>query len=264
MAGCGSGISSRASSHLIEQVDEKESCGHQGISLLAQLLLLGAMAGIIMGRDGWLREFIIELLPHAIWSLVLWLGLLVGAAMIWSLIALVQKIRHISFDWFLLGGVFVVSFFVFAGLLYLVKRIGTASDLSTLRPKIAPVRWGRASNNRYGLIVRNDGEPAFDISVEEPVLVGNSKLQFWDRIHAGLTKVDGEMLMEARIELSPGYALAASGLREQMIKAGLDVITLKVKYGDIDGQKWVTSCDVVREFWGDGIRISGIKQERVA
>jgi hypothetical protein len=136
------------------------------------------------------------------------------------------------------------------------------ATLPALRPRIAPVKWGRAPDNRCGLFVRNDGESAFDISVEEPVLIGKAKLQFWDRVYSGLTKADGEMLMEAHIETATGYGLAASGLRDEMLKAEMDVVTLKIKYGDIDGQKWMTSCDVVREFWGTGMRISGVRQER--
>lgn len=145
-----------------------------------------------------------------------------------------------------------------------LSEMETAKEatLPALRPRIAPVKWGRAADNRCGLFVRNDGEPAFDISVEEPVLIGKAKLQFWDRVHPGLTKADGEMLIEANIELATGYGLTASALRDEMLKADLDVIMLKIRYGDIDGQKWITSCDVVREFWGTGMRISGVRQER--
>jgi len=74
----------------------------------------------------------------------------------------------------------------------------------------------------------------------------------------------GQLLIEANIELATRYALTADGLRGEMIKGDLDAITLKIRYGDMDGQKWVTSCEVVREVWGDGMRVSGVRQERAS
>jgi len=48
--------------------------------------------------------------------------------MISALSVLVQKIRHVSFDWFLFGGIFLVSFFIFVGFLYIAKKVGTLSE----------------------------------------------------------------------------------------------------------------------------------------
>ena len=154
---------------------------------------------------------------------------------------------------------------VVAGIgVYLGSRFigrSTLTELPALRPKIIPVRCGRTPDNRFGLFVRNDGEPAFDISVEEPVAIGTAKLKFWDRIYPGLTKEDGELFIESNIELANGLSLTGSALRDQIFKADLSAVTLKIKYRDL-AQGWLTVFDVVFDFWGDGLRISAVRQER--
>jgi hypothetical protein len=80
-----------------------------------------------VANGGRLRKLITELRPHAIWELLRWIGPLVGAAMISALAVLVQKIRHVSFDWFLFGGMFSLSFLIFVGFLYIARRLGAVS-----------------------------------------------------------------------------------------------------------------------------------------
>jgi hypothetical protein len=43
--------------------------------------------------------------------------------MITALVALLQKLRHVSLDWFLIGGLFLLSFGVLSLLLHLAKKI---------------------------------------------------------------------------------------------------------------------------------------------
>jgi hypothetical protein len=137
----------------------------------------------------------------------------------------------------------------------------TTYSISPDRPKITPVRFGRTPDNRYGLFVRNDGTPAFDIAVEEPVLLGTAKLHFWDRTFPGLTTQGGELFIDANIELSPGSGLGASALRDLMVKADLESVTVKITYRDFDNNRWLTQCEILREVWGDGLRVASVKQE---
>jgi hypothetical protein len=67
-----------------------------------------------------------ELRPHALWALIVWVGPLAGGAMIAVLAALWQKLRHISPDWFFIGGLFVLSVAVLVMLLRLVKSFSSA------------------------------------------------------------------------------------------------------------------------------------------
>jgi hypothetical protein len=64
-----------------------------------------------------------ELRPHAIWTLIMWIAPFAGSAMITALFALLQKARHVSLDWFIIGGLFVLSIGVLALLLYLAKEL---------------------------------------------------------------------------------------------------------------------------------------------
>jgi hypothetical protein len=134
------------------------------------------------------------------------------------------------------------------------------SELPAARPKIVPVEWGPWPDGHYGLIVRNDGEPALDISVK-PVSVGVSQLRFWDRVYPRLTKADGKVLIDAQILLSHGGGTTGSALRDLMIEANLDAVPLTIRYSDLD-YGYVTTCEVVREFWGNGLRISSVQQRK--
>jgi hypothetical protein len=134
-----------------------------------------------------------------------------------------------------------------------------AGPLPALRAKIVPVRFGRSPDNRHGMFVRNLGEPAFDISVEEPISIGTSKLKFWDRVHAHLSREDGELLMECAIEL-PDAGMLLGSPRDKMIAAGLERVPMKIRYRDLDTQ-WVTEFDLIKEFWGDGLRVGSIQQK---
>jgi hypothetical protein len=64
-----------------------------------------------------------ELRPHAIWTLIMWIAPFAGSAMITALFALLQKARHVSLDWFIIGGLFILSIGVLALLLYLAKKL---------------------------------------------------------------------------------------------------------------------------------------------
>jgi hypothetical protein len=137
----------------------------------------------------------------------------------------------------------------------------STASLAANRPKIVPVRFGRSADNRYGLFVRNDGEPALDLRLDEPVPIGTAKLMFWNRTFAGLSKEQGELFIDSEIELAGGSSLLG-GLREQMVHANLESLPLKIHYRDLDNRNWATSFNVIREFWDHGLRIGEVKQEK--
>jgi len=134
-------------------------------------------------------------------------------------------------------------------------------DPTAIRPKIIPVRWGGTPDRRYGLILRNDGEPALDLSIDEPISLGDAVLDFWHRTYSGLTQANGDLLAEACIKLRNGSITDGSALRDVMQKADLGSIPLAIRYRDIDGHTYITRCEVVNEFWGEGLRVSGVRQE---
>jgi hypothetical protein len=122
------------------------------------------------------------------------------------------------------------------------------------------VRWDRYPNAFHGLFIRNDGEPALDISVDEPVLIGQSRLGFWERTYPGLTKEQGELFIDCHIGLRGGHGTTGGALRDLMVKADIESLPLTIRYRDLE-KTYLTKCNIVREVWGNGLRISSIQQE---
>jgi hypothetical protein len=129
-------------------------------------------------------------------------------------------------------------------------------------PKVVPVRWDRSPDGHHGLIVRNDGEPAFDISVGS-LSVGTSHLEFWDRVYPGLTKADGELCIDSNIRLLNGSGTTGNALRNQMVEADLEQITLAIKYRDFEGAEYTTTFELNREVWGSGLRVGSVRQIQI-
>lgn len=123
-----------------------------------------------------------------------------------------------------------------------------------LRPKIVPVRWGKKLD-RTGLIVRNDGESAFSISIAGPLSIGDGTLDFTERPYSGLTQSQGELLIEARVRLGHGGLSGGGALRELMVQAKIDSIPLVIRYRDFEGEQYTTHCEVVKVIWDDGLTV---------
>jgi len=136
-------------------------------------------------------------------------------------------------------------------------------ELPASRPKIVPIRWDKSPDGFHGLIIKNYGEPALDISVDEPILIGTSQLDFWGRTYSGLTMTDGELLIDSHIELANGVGTTGQALRDEMRKANLEDITLRIKYGDME-RSYTTTFELVREFWGNGLRVTSVRQQLIA
>jgi hypothetical protein len=128
-------------------------------------------------------------------------------------------------------------------------------ELPVLRPKIYPVRYDATPDNRGGLFIRNDGEVAFDVTVEDAT-VGTDELKFWNGI-ANFAKDDGEALIRASIEISPRNGLTWDGLRDRMVKFDLWAIPLLIKYKDADNRGYRTLVKLERDITGISTRYLG-------
>jgi hypothetical protein len=57
-------------------------------------------------KENWLWKFVLELRPHAAWWI---LERVAGAAVLGAAYVLLQKARHLAWDWWVFGGIFVAS-----------------------------------------------------------------------------------------------------------------------------------------------------------
>jgi hypothetical protein len=121
------------------------------------------------------------------------------------------------------------------------------SEPSFLRPKIVPVAFGPdvPLSPLLGLVIANDGEPAYDISFPE-VTLGKSKITVKVNF-SRLAKADGNKFCELWIEKSPNFSVGGSSLFEEMRTREIDEIVIPVKYKDADNHWYVTKCKLERD-----------------
>lgn len=126
------------------------------------------------------------------------------------------------------------------------------SELSTLRPRVVGVRYGvQASDNRAGLFLANEGEPAYDVTVPD-VQFGTSKLVFHNRTVARLIKADGNVLCETWIEQKPHSGTLGNGLFHEMVSQHVDAIEMPIRYKDGHNRYYVTRCRIERDVGVNG------------
>jgi hypothetical protein len=162
------------------------------------------------------------------------------------------------------------------------------------RPLIVPIRYGRFDDGirqingrwvkangtlfsgedvllgkhvgKYGLLVKNDGEAAYDVTVSEPHL-GRSRLRF-EADKARLTREDGEEFFGAWIELgaeehSVNTTVLGSGLFEEMRQQKLREVEVTLTYKDADNRWYKTTGIIQRDASADGgLTVRYVKQER--
>ncbi len=125
-------------------------------------------------------------------------------------------------------------------------------------PRIVPVEHGITKPGQWrGLIIANDGEPAYSISFPS-VQVARSKMVFTRGI-SRLAKEDGKIHCEYWIEQEPGSG-SPGGLFEEMVRQNIDAIELPIRYKDGGNQWYETTVKLER----DVMAPTGIQAEYVA
>lgn len=118
--------------------------------------------------------------------------------------------------------------------------------LPALRPKIVPVRYGKLPSQTFsGLIIANDGEPAYEVSIP-PVHVGSSILEVEGR-RARLTKDDGEIYCKVWIRRDDRSTTTGNDLLAEMIFEKLTDISVQINYKDNDNRRYATECKLNRD-----------------
>lgn len=108
----------------------------------------------------------------------------------------------------------------------------------------------------YGLIVINEGEPAYDVSiVENWPTIGAGQLKFSGKI-SRLTKEDSEALFQAWIDSPPVSPLATiNGLLDAMRENAIHELRLTIQYKDGNGRWWGTPTVIKRDPSVGGLRV---------
>jgi len=103
-------------------------------------------------------------------------------------------------------------------------------------PKIRALRYGKEPPRGAAcLVITNDGEPAYDVSIPD-IAVGKSLLKIGCDI-ARLTHSDGDKLCEAWIVKSPHESALGESLRAEMVAQGIANIDIPIHYKD-DENRW--------------------------
>ena len=129
----------------------------------------------------WVKRTWAEIKPNFKWDVIKWTASAV-AAMIAAGVGLFQRVVHLAVDWWILGGVFLVSFVAGVILLTIIKQ-GAATGINKTEQPIPPdapqviidFNWTekRPITQRMGHVVRNRqvkllnrGGDAFDVQIE--------------------------------------------------------------------------------------------------
>jgi len=130
----------------------------------------------------------------------------------------------------------------------------------TVCPKVRPASYGVKTEKMTGpgLVIANDGEPAYDISIPD-IEVGRFKVQ----INPGLTRLskeDGKHFCEVCIWNPKGTLLPGDALLNVMHSEDVGGIPFVIRFADSDGKRYVTICRLELEASMTG----GINNLRVA
>jgi len=129
----------------------------------------------------WAKQTWAEIKPNFKWDVIKWTASAV-AAMVAAGVGLFQRVVHLAVDWWILGGVFLVSFVAGVILLTIIKQ-GAATGINETEQPIAPdapqviiaFDWTekRPITQRIGHVVRNRqvkllnrGGDAFEVQIE--------------------------------------------------------------------------------------------------
>jgi hypothetical protein len=131
------------------------------------------------------------------------------------------------------------------------------------RPKIRALRYGsEPPHGRSGLVITNDGEIAYDISIPD-VRFGAFILKI-ECDMPRLTPSDGDKLCQAWIEKSPDTHSTGNNLFDEMVCQHIDDVEIPIYYKDEDNRWYKTRCKVERNVkTSGGLDVRYIAQELV-
>lgn len=133
------------------------------------------------------------------------------------------------------------------------------TKLPATPPKIRPVSYGRQNegNSKVGLIIVNDGEPAYDISIPD-IQFGEFRIKITPHFMR-LGKEDGTKFCEASLENRNGTVAHGEMLFQAMHLQKVSSLPFQIRFRDSDGNWYVTTCSLYYE----ARMINGISSIRI-
>lgn len=132
-------------------------------------------------------------------------------------------------------------------LLAACDRAAEKHELPTKCPKIRPVSYDRENEKSFavGLIIANDGEPAYDISIPD-VQINQFRIKFVPHF-TRLSKEDGSKLCEVSIQNPGGTLFTGEALFDVMRSQNVSNVLLQIRFNDSDSYRYVVTCKLELE-----------------
>lgn len=127
-------------------------------------------------------------------------------------------------------------------------------------PRIVPVRYEK---ERRGLFIANDGEPAYEISIQN-VPLDSLTIKFINTF-ARLVNADGKKFCEVWIQRSPHDEIGGGSLYDKMVEKSRESLEFRIRYRGENPPRWYESVCTVRrnvEVPG-GLEVFYIRQEKI-
>lgn len=125
---------------------------------------------------------------------------------------------------------FAILLWAVCGVLaFLAITVGVIESIP--KPHIVVTGYGRLAGGQVdGLLIENDGEPAYNVLPPNPVQLGSAKVVFENPGITRLTRTDGPRCFPLSIETSLGSAVNA--LFNDMVLRGIPEFVVQFKYAD--------------------------------
>ena len=131
------------------------------------------------------------------------------------------------------------------------QELQTTAQLPAQRPKVRAISYGLIpAKGSHGLLISNDGEPAYDISIP-PIRIGNAVLNIECDVPR-LSYSSGDVPCEAWIETSPNNISTGNSLFEVMRRLAIAEIEIPILYKDEDNRWYKTLSKIERNVKAKG------------
>jgi hypothetical protein len=211
-----------------------------------------------------LRELVGELRPHAVWETIKWLSVLAAPTIIASSYAVWQKARHLSVDWYVFGGLFVVSTILFATAMLVLlmsaklmsakrmtadEQMGSKSGVAEREPRVTVTTVSdhtRDDGDESNAIVYLEREDLYKDIVETIKRVSSSQRGQKALLLTGLRGESGPR-RTTLLHSNPAFASFDNEMRNCIDSVGPDMWYVRELYNIADDDRLQMILDRIRQ-----------------